>query len=369
MATKNSNRQASKMRNILELCKKELRSIWHDKVLVVIVIWAFSGGIYALAKASSLELHNAPIAIVDLDQSTLSGRIKESFLPPYFLRPDIIALNDVDRVLDAGRYTFVLILPENLESRIRGGETPDVQINVDATRMTQAFIGSTYIQNILTREITALMQRSDASSSLLVNAITRQKFNPNATSSWFGSVMEIIDNITMLSIILTGAALIREREHGTIEHLLVMPITPFEIMTAKVLASALVVLLAASASLIIVVQGILQVPIAGSLPLFFSGAALYLFSTCAMGIFLGTVARTMPQMGLLLIMTLLPLQLLSGGITPRESMPEIVQDVMSFTPTTHFVSLAQAILYRGAGFDVVWPQLRAAAGEGPRDFL
>src|SRR5690606_16931887 len=161
---------------------------------------------------------------------------------------------------------------------------------------------------------------------------------------------------TMLSIILTGAALIREREHGTIEHLLVMPVTPAQIMISKVWSMGLVVLVASGLSLILVVQGVLRVPIEGSIALFLAGAALHLFATTSMGIFMATLARTMPQFGLLLILTLLPLQMLSGGTTPRESMPPFVQDIMLAAPTTHFVSLGQAILYRGAGFNSVWPQ-------------
>jgi len=169
-------------------------------------------------------------------------------------------------------------------------------------------------------------------------------------------VMEVINNITMLAIVLTGAALIREREHGTVEHLLVMPVTPFEIMSSKVWAMALVVLIASVCSLVFVVQGLLAVPIEGSIALFMIGTALHLFATTSMGIFLATIARSMPQLGLLLMLVLLPLEILSGSVTPRESMPGFVQFVMLAAPNTHFVMLAQAILYRGAGFLVVWPQ-------------
>jgi ABC-type multidrug transport system, permease component len=173
--------------------------------------------------------------------------------------------------------------------------------------------------------------------------------------------MQIINSVTMLSIILTGAALIREREHGTVEHLLVMPVTPFEIMAAKVWAMALVVLTTTACSLTLVVQGLLRVPIEGSVTLFLVGTALHLFATTSLGIFLGTIARSMPQFGLLMMLVLLPLQILSGSTTPRESMPDAVQWIMLAAPNTHFVILAQAILYRGAGLAVVWPQLISLA--------
>jgi ABC-2 type transport system permease protein len=189
-----------------------------------------------------------------------------------------------------------------------------------------------------------------------VDLALRARFNPELNKTWFGAVMKIIDNVTLLSIILTGAALLREREHGTVEHLLVMPVTPFEIMTGKVWAMALVVLAATAFSLLFIVQGLLRVPIEGSVTLFLVGTALHLFATTSLGIFLGTFARSMPQFGLLMMLVLLPLQILSGGTTPRESMPEFIQVVMLGAPNTHFVMFAQAILYRGAGVSVVWPQ-------------
>jgi ABC-2 type transport system permease protein len=123
-------------------------------------------------------------------------------------------------------------------------------------------------------------------------------------------------------------------------------------------------MLAATLSITLVIQEFLAVPVRGSVVLFLTGALIHLFSTTAIGILIGTVARTMPQFGLLLILTILPLQMLSGGITPRESMPELVQTIMLAAPTTHFVSMAQAILYRGAGLDVVWPQMLALIGIG-----
>jgi len=168
----------------------------------------------------------------------------------------------------------------------------------------------------------------------------------------------------MLSIMLTGAALIREREHGTLEHLLVMPLNAVEILLGKIWSMGLVVLTAACLSLYFMVEGVLGVPIAGSVPLFMFGAFLHLFATTALGVFMGTLARSMPQLGLLMILIILPLEMLSGGVTPRESMPGMVQDIMLAAPTTHFVSMAQAILYRGAGLEVVWPSLLAIVAIG-----
>ncbi|MEF3076736.1 ABC transporter permease [Methylobacter sp. Wu1] len=350
--------------NIFHLGVKELRSLGRDRLMLALILFSFTGQVYMTATGVPESLHKAPIAIVDEDRSPLSSRIANAFYPPHFLTPAMIDQYATDPGMDTGLYTFVLDIPPDFQSDVLAGRQPTIQLNVDATRMSQAFIGNSYIQNIVNGEVTAFVEGHRAVAALPVELEVRARFNPNLSSVWFGSVMEVINSITMLSIILTGAALIREREHGTIEHLLAMPLTPFEIMMAKVWAMGLVVVVVATASLVFVVQGVLEVPIEGSIGLFVAGMTLHLFATTSMGIFMGTVARSMPQMGLLMIIVLLPLQMLSGGTTPRESMPELVQNLMLAAPTTHFVALAQAILYRGAGFGIVWPEFLALLAIG-----
>ena len=347
--------------NILHLGIKELRSLARDPVLLVLILYAFTFAIYSAATAMPETLNRAPIAIVDEDGSPLSARLIGAFYPPYFVGPALIDRNRMDAGMDAGDYLFTLDIPPDFQRDLLAGRGAAVQLNVDATRIGQAFAGSGYVQEIVRTEVAEFLAHHRADPRAPVDLALRARFNPELNKSWFGGVMEVINNITMLSIVLTGAALIREREHGTVEHLLVMPVTPFEIMSAKVWAMALVVLAATTLSLTLVVQGWLGVPIEGSVALFLAGAALHLFATTSMGIFLGTLARSMPQFGLLLMLVLLPLELLSGGTTPRESMPEIVQLAMLAAPTTQFVMLAQAILYRGAGFGIVWPQFVALA--------
>lgn len=345
--------------NILHLGIKELRGLMRDPLMLVLVGYAFTMGVYSAATAMPETLHQAPIAIADEDRSQLSERIVDAFYPPYFAPPDMVAPPEMDSGMDAGLYTFALIIPPSFQRDVLAGRTPAIQLNIDATRMSQAFTGNGYIQSIVTGEVNTFMQGYRKAATPPVDLVLRARFNPELNKSWFGGVMQVISQITMLSVILTGAALIREREHGTIEHLLVMPVTPFEIMAGKVWAMGLVVLVAAAFSLLFVVQGLLSVPIEGSVMLFLAGAALQLFATTSMGIFLATIARSMPQFGLLLMLVIMPLQMLSGGMTPRESMPGFVQFVMLSAPNTHFVMLAQAILYRGAGLSVVWPQFLA----------
>jgi ABC-2 type transport system permease protein len=350
-----------KTENIFWLGIKELRSFLHDFVLLGLVIYAFSFAVIMQARSNSQELHNASIGIVDEDHSELSYRIAHAFLPPYFQPPRLIAERDIVPLMNRGRYTFVVDIPPNFQRDVLGGRQPVLQINVDATAMVQAGLGSGYAQQIITTEITDFLSHSEGVPLSPVNLDVRIAFNPNITTAWFTCVMGIINNVTMLAIILAGAAIIREREHGTMDHLLVMPLTPFEIAMSKVWANGLVITVAVGLSLYIVVRTILGIPIAGSIPLFMVGVVIYLFFATAIGIFLGTVARSMPQLGLLYMLVYMPMNMLSGSNTPLESMPAWLATVMQASPSTHFVSFAQSILYRGAGIDVVWPQFLVVA--------
>jgi ABC-2 type transport system permease protein len=347
--------------NIFWLGTKELRSFLHDTVLIVLVIYAFSFAVISQARSNSQELNKASIAFADEDNSPLSRRIVHAFLPPLFLPPQPIAVPGIVSAMNAGRYTFVLDIPPHFERDVLAGRSPALQIDVDATAMIQAGLGSGYAEQIIDTEIANYLSNTETIPLSPVNLVARIAFNPNVMTAWFSSVMGIINNVTMLAIIMSGAAVIREREHGTMDHLLAMPLTPFEIAMSKIWANGLIITLAVGLSLYVVVRTILDVPIAGSIPLFMVGVVIYLFFATAIGIFLGTVTNSMPQLGLLFMLVFLPMNMLSGSNTPLESMPHWLGTVMQASPSTHFVSFAQSILYRGAGLSVVWPQFLAVA--------
>jgi ABC-2 type transport system permease protein len=348
--------------NIFWLGTKELRSFFSDWVLLGFVIYSFSLAVISQAQSNSQELYHASIAVVDEDHSELSRRITHAFIMPYFKPPVAAAESDVEQLMNAGKYTFVIDIPPNFQSDVLAGRQPGLQINVDATAMVQAGLGSGYAEQIINTEIAQFLSHAEATPLSPVNLAIRIAFNPNVETPWFTSVMGIISSITILAIILAGAALVREREHGTMDHLMVMPLTPFEIAMSKIWANGLVIAVAVGLSLYFVVRLLLKIPIAGSIPLFMFGTILYLFFATAIGLFLGTVARSMPQLGLLYMLVAVPMNVLSGNATPLESMPRWLAMTMQASPSTHFVSFAQAILYRGAGLDVVWPQFIAVAG-------
>lgn len=350
--------------NTFRLGIKEFASLSRDIVMVVLIVYVFTFAVYSEATAMRTDVNDAKVAVIDGDRSTLSGRIKDALKPPYFSAPVEIDRSDLDMLMDKGAFAFILDIPPRFEADFLVGRTPAIQVNVDATGISQAGVGTAYIQEIIARETASFLKQSPETMALPVTPVIRAMFNPNLEAISFTASMGVINNVTILAIILVGAAVMREREHGTIEHLLVMPVRASEIVAAKVWANGLVILLAAAFSLHVVVEVALRASVVGSIELFLAGTAIYLFAVTSLGILLATVANSMPQFALLSIPVFILMFLLSGSFTPFESMPEFLQIVMAVSPSTHFVRFAQAVLYRGAGVDVVWRDLLVMTGLG-----
>jgi len=344
--------------HVFQLGLKELISLTQDPVLLFLIFYCFTFSVYTPSKSAVMDVINASVAVVNEDDSEAARTIREAMLPPLFLPAAQIAFQDINKNMDAGKYTFVIDVPPRFQSDLEEDAKPTIQIVTDATAMSQAGRGPLYIQNIITQAVTPFWSGAGkVKDQPLLKIDTRGRFNANYQQGWFVAINQVINNITVLAIFLTGAAVLREREHGNIEHLLVMPLQPFELMFAKIWANGLVVVLAAMASLFVVVKGAIGVPVAGSIPLFAVGLVIYLYSVTALGIMLATLVRSMPQFGLLAFPVFIVMNLLSGGNTPLESMPVLLQNVMQFVPSTHFVSFSQAVLFRDASFAMVWPAM------------
>jgi len=343
--------------NTADLGIKELASVLRDRAMMIFIIWAFSGAIYLVASGANLEMRDASVGFADHDKSQISLRIRDALRKPSFSPPVSLDPAAIDKAMDDARFTFVLVVPPRFEQDLLAGRQPTLQLVVDATAMTQAGIGTGYISHILSREIEAFLDARGMKTAAPVAFTVRSFFNPNLEESRHMAVMEIVNNVCLLSIILVGAAVVREREHGTIEHLLVMPVTPSVIVFAKIWANGLVVLIAVFLSLNLVARGAMGIPISGSIALYMLGAVVFLFSVMALGVMLGTLTPSMPQFALLAFPTIIVMEVLSGGMTPIESMPPYLRVVMSAVPSTHYVKFSQGVLFRDAPLALVWPEL------------
>jgi len=347
------------LKNIWELGLKELIGLLRNPLMLILIVYSFTYNIYESATSTTDTINEVAIAVVDEDHSALSRRIRDAFLPPHFKKAVVIPSYEADQALNEGKYTFVLVLPLNLERDILAGRKPPVQLNIDATQMGVAYAGAGAVEQIVATEITRHFGRERLPKESFIDLQTRNRYNPNLVQSWSQAISDLVGAIAMLAIILTGSALINEREHGTMEHLMVMPVTPFEIMVSKIWAMTLVVLIAVVLTIFCVIKWSLHIPIAGSIPLFLIGVTLVLFAINSLGIFLATVSSNMPQLGMLVILVLMPMNMLSGGSTPLESMPPFIRKCAAILPTTHFNTFSSDILYRGVGIEVVWKSFLA----------
>ena len=336
---------------------KEMLSLRRDWVMMALLVWSFTLAPVMEATGVANSVNNASIAFADEDNSPLSRALATAFFPPEFQPVVQIVPGTGAALMDKGQFLFVVAVPPGFEKDIRAGRSPDIQVLIDATAMEQAGIGANYIISILSAEIRRFAVGANLVDTPRVDVIRRSAFNPNRDTVRFAGIVALIGQIMWLTTILTGAAMIREREHGTIEHLLAMPLAPFDIAVAKIWANAAVVLGAAALSLVFVMQGTLGISIAGSKLLFLMGTALFLFTATALGVFLATLARSMAQFALLVMLTILPMLMLSGGETPVEGQPAWLQVGTLILPSRHYMAASQAIVFKGAGIDIVWPEL------------
>ena len=357
------------LRHIYRLGLKELISFRYDYVLVVLVIYSFTVMVIVPAKGTGLQVRDSSVAYVDEDQSPLSFRIIDAIQKPFFKKPHAITFEEINRVMDRGEYIFVIHIPSGFQKKVLAGKSPEVSIDVDATAIGHAKLGATYLTRIINDEINTFVLRSQKLPDLPFRLTTRVLYNQNRESSWFMSVVFLTHMITLLPIILPAAALIKEKERGTVEHLLVMPLVPVEITIAKVWANSFIVVVGAMFSLFFAVKWVVGAPIHGSTFLFFLGTIVFLYATTELGVFLATIAKNQPQAGLLSMPIIVPISMLNGGTTPLESMPRFLQIVMQFAPTTHYMEFCARVLFRDAGISVVWPQLAAMAAIGTVLFI
>lgn len=344
------------LKNVWVLSLKELKSLLGDVTLLGLIVVFLSVAVYTVATGITTEVRNASVAIIDEDHSQLSFRIRDALQAPYFKTPVMISPDQVDQAMDKGDYVFVLTIPSNFERDVMANREVSIQVLADATAVTQAGVGTTYLNQIVQNEVNDFKQQSP-SDLLPLTPVVQVLFNPNTQTHWYTGVAQVLNNITLLAMILVGAAVIREKEHGTIEHLLVMPVHASEIVMSKIVTNGLVITLSALLSLWLVVHWALAVPIHGSISLYVLGTAIYLFSVSSLGICLATVAPTMPQFGLLCLPIYMVARLLSGSESPIESMPDWIQNITFYSPVTLYMQFGQEVLFRDAGFAIVWKKL------------
>lgn len=352
------------LRHVFWLGAKELRTLSRTPALIVFILYALTALVYATGEGISLEVRSAGVGVVDEDRSQLSRAIVDALRPPRFRAPQEIPEPGVGTVLDAGTHTFVLQIPPAFERDLLQRRRTRVKLDVDATAVSQAYLGASYIEEIIGREVRRRRGAVTGPAPPPAEAQVRVRFNPNRQGRWQVGVMFLGFMITLLTAVLPAAALLREREHGTIEQMLSMPLHPVELILGKAWAYVLVVLAASALSLVVVVEGALETPMRGSYVLLLLVTVVYQLTTAGLGMLLATFARSLAQIGLLSLLVLCPMLYLSGAWMPVESMPESIRWVASLMPFHYYARACYGLIIRGAGLSAIASDLAVLGAMG-----
>lgn len=344
---------------------KELLQLMRDPILLVFVLYAFSADIYNAASGVSFQLNNAALVLFDLDRSAASRELAGRFMSPEFRWIGAIShASQGQQLLDDGKAMAVLDIPPGFSDRLARGDTAAVQMQIDASNSVQGFLAAVDATQIVTRYgLEQAAQRFGVGAGAMggvldapiINNQTRVWFNPNQNDAWFMGISELLNVITLFSMLLPAAAMVREKERGTIEQLLVSPLSPLQIMIPKIVAMVAVILGGTALGLFGILVPVFAVPVAGSLLLFFVLTTLYVSTLAGIGILIATMTRNMAQAGMMVILIIAPMMFLSGAWTPPEAMPAIMRMGMYVSPLYYYINASYGILMKGAGFNVLWP--------------
>ncbi len=363
------------LRRLRVLTSKELLQFSRDFVLVFFTVYAFTVDVYLAGSGMKLSLNNAATVVFDGDRSQASRELVSRFREPYFNQTGQLgSAQDSVAVLDSGKAMVALDIPQHFERQLLRGEPTSVQMQIDTTNTVLGLLASSYGEQIVGRYgLEVALERLNRAGGSLSSAPSiidqhRVWFNPNQSDAWFMSISELLTVITLFSLMLPAAAMVREKERGTIEQLLVSPLSPMQVMLPKVLSMTLVILALTALCLFLVVRGVFAVPFEGSLLLFFVITALYVFTTAGLGLAIATFARNMAQAGMLVILFIAPMIFLSGAFTPPEAMPAFIRLLMLLSPLHYFIDATYGIMLKGAGVNMLLPQLLGMSVLGALNF-
>jgi ABC-2 type transport system permease protein len=362
-------------RRLAAMIRKEFSQLLRDVPMLLILTWAFTGAVYTGGHGIATELSKYPIVIYDLSQSPSSRELVSRFRAPYF-KVVGYAWKDADVVamLDGGEANLAVVIPADFERRaVEAGAR--LQVISDGSQSMVATIAGSHIAGIANGYSVERLERRLGAGGLgavrvpQVDARLRVEYNPNLAQTWFSSLLEVLNQTTMIAMLLAAAAMVREREYGTVEHLLVSPLRPLELFAAKLVPVVVLVPLANLASVLALVHGVFATPIRGSLVLYYAVSVVYVFAMASLGLGIAVLARNLGQAMMMLLLILYPMMLLSGAFTPPESQGVVMWTVGLLSPVRHYVDFGYQVLFKGNGLTYVWGDIAGILALGVALFL
>ena len=352
------------LRRLRYLIWKEFIQVFRDKKLRLFVFLPPIIQLIAYGYAINFDIKQVPTAIFDEDNSAASRQLIYRFTSSdYFdVKHFISTQEELRRLIDENEVNLVLRLPYDFARRLKANQEAPVQVIVDATDSNAALIVGRYAANVISDFSLEIMQERLArlgavqGLSLPVEVEARAWFNVNLISrnSFVPGVIAMV--VMLVSLMLTALAVVREKEIGTMEQILVSPIRPVEFMLGKTIPFIVISLLD---MVVIILVGVLwfEVPLRGSVLVLLLGAITFLFNSVGLGLFISTVSSTQQQAMMAGVFFFTPAILLSGLIFPIPNMPDFFQYVTYLNPLRYFVVVVQGIFLRGDGLAILWPQM------------
>lgn len=358
-------------RRLVVMTRKEMLQLGRDIPLLLFLLYSFTLAVYISGAGITMQLSHASLLVHDGDHSVSSRELIHRFHLPYFrFDGEVQDSEEGMRHLDRGTAMLLLDIPPRFHEAILAQEPVSLQLQVDTTNAPQGLSAAGYAARIVgsfSADLAASRLGGSSGSRMSLPVVTsahRVWFNQEQNESWFNGISHVLRMITLFAVLLPAAALVREKERGTIEQLLVSPLTPLQIMLSKVTAMTIVILAATALSMATVLMPIFGVPIKGSAALFFALTALYSFTTAGLGLFAATVTKNQAQVGMVALLVVSPMLLLSGITTPFEAMPPWVQVLMALSPLRYYIDITYGILLKGAGLELLWDSTLAMAALG-----
>jgi ABC-2 type transport system permease protein len=367
-------------RRLAAMIRKEFSQLFRDVPMLLILTWAFTGAVYTGGHGIATELSKYPIVIYDLSQSPASRELVSRFRAPYF-KVVGYAWKDADVVamLDGGETNLAVVIPADFERRAAEGGAR-LQVISDGSQSMVATIAGSHIAGIANGYSVERLEHRLGAGGLgagrvpqgrvpQVDARLRVEYNPNLSQTWFSSLLEVLNQTTMIAMLLAAAAMVREREYGTVEHLLVSPLRSMELFAAKLVPVVVLVPLANLVSVLALVHGVFATPIRGSLVLYYAVSVVYVFAMASLGLGIAVLARNLGQAMMMLLLILYPMMLLSGAFTPPESQGVLMWTVGLLSPVRHYVDFGYQVLFKGNGLTYVWSDIAGILALGVALFL
>ena len=347
-------------RRFMGLVRKEFAQILRDPPLMIILVWAFTAAVYAAGTGRTMESTDVATAVYDLSRGPASREFLSHLQRPYFKTVAYLTReSQIEESLNAGRAAIVVIIPPDFQRDVDAGRQAHIQVLTDGSLAMTATLSVAYLAAISSRYSIDLLKRRAAAAGGApaplpsLDERMRVRFNPNMSSAWFAALLEMLNMATMVSLLLTAANLVREKERGTLEQLLVSPARPLEIFLAKIAPTILTVLLLTAICFLTVLRPVFHVPLRGSVGLFFAVTALYVFAMTSMGIAIALVARTMSQAIMMMILILQPMVFLSGAWNPPEAMSPWLRWLSLVSPLRYYIDFAFGVVLKGNPLSVV----------------